>query len=261
MKTTVYNIAIAVLAAAMLTACVFENDMSYPRIYAGITSFAVEGQKSSTIDGDTRTVQIVLGETADRTALKVTEAAISQEARCPDFPSAGDVIDLSGSVTYVLSTYQDYEWTVSATQPIERYVNCENSASAPIIDSDMKMAHVYVLVSQSLQDIGVFIEAFASASYHTVKDAYYEISLTLKYVNDPDSREMLQLMDSTVYVDAVNFLNNNGDNSIRLSTNALRSIYESGFNTVINKIDSWLEGDMERLERINGQVKELLGVS
>lgn len=114
---------------------------------------------------------------------------------------------------------------------------------------------------QSLQDIGVFIEAFASASYHTVKDAYYEISLTLKYVNDPDSREMLQLMDSTVYVDPVNFLNNNGDNSIRLSTNALRSIYESGFNTVINKIDSELEGDMERLERINGQVKELLGVS
>ena len=56
-------------------------------------------------------------------------------------------------------------------------------------------------------------------------------------------------------------LNNNGDNSIRLSTNALRSIYESGFNTVINKIDSELEGDMERLERINGQVKKLLGVS
>ena len=47
----------------MLTACVFENDMSYPRIYAGITSFAVEGQKSSTIDGDTRTVQIVLSGT------------------------------------------------------------------------------------------------------------------------------------------------------------------------------------------------------
>ena len=173
MKTTVYNIAIAVLAAAMLTACVFENDMSYPRIYAGITSFAVEGQKSSTIDGDTRTVQIVLGETADRTALKVTEAAISQEARCPDFPSAGDVIDLSGSVTYVLSTYQDYEWTVSATQPIERYVNCENSASAPIIDSEMKMAHVYVLVSQSLQDItitGMKLEKEGSEIYLVTRE-------------------------------------------------------------------------------------------
>ena len=140
---------------SMLQSCLFENDMSYPRVYANITAFGVEGQKSCTINTDARTVDIVLEETADITALTVTSRGLSDGARCPDFPEKGDMIDLSEPKKYILSTYQDYEWTISASQPIERYIHCENQGSAPVINPETKAALVYVVTGQSLYDLTI----------------------------------------------------------------------------------------------------------
>ena len=60
----------------LLTAFLFcesciENPLSYPRLAAEITAFELEGQKSLTIDASTRTVTVILKETADITSLKV----------------------------------------------------------------------------------------------------------------------------------------------------------------------------------------------
>lgn len=108
-----------------------------------------------------------------------------------------------------------------------------------------------------LQKIGIFIEAYASESYRTTKNAYYEVALTGRYVNDTDSIEMLAIMDSTVYVDPVNMFNNNGDNSIHLSTNALREVYASGSNTVINTIEKYINSDTQIVENINKAFKNI----
>ena len=154
MKTLKY-ILICMGMMSMLQSCLFENDMSYPRVYANITAFGVEGQKSCTINTDARTVDIVLEETADITALTVTSRGLSDGARCPDFPEKGDMIDLSEPKKYILSTYQDYEWTISASQPIERYIHCENQGSAPVINPETKAALVYVVTGQSLSDLTI----------------------------------------------------------------------------------------------------------
>lgn len=150
LRTTAFCIALLAVQS-----CLFENDMSYPRVYANVTAFAVEGQEACTINTDARTVDLVLEETAYMNALTVTQSEISAEARCPDFPSVGDVLDLTGPRKYVLSTYQDYEWTISASQPIERYITCENQGSSPIIDAQEKTALVNVVETQSLQSVTV----------------------------------------------------------------------------------------------------------
>ena len=49
--------------------------------------------------------------------------------------------------------------------------------------------------------IGIFLEAFASESYATVKPAYYEVALTEKYMNDEESKQMLNLVIDSLYID------------------------------------------------------------
>lgn len=154
MKMMKYMLTAAACVLA-LQSCLIENDMSYPRVYANVTAFAVEGQESCTINTDSQTVSIVLEETAYINSLKVTQSDISDEATCPDFPKVDDILDLTEPKKYTLSTYQDYEWTISATQPIERYITCENQGSSPIINNDSKTALVYVVESQSLQSVTI----------------------------------------------------------------------------------------------------------
>lgn len=148
-----YPLAAAVLL--ILPSCLIKNEMSYPRVRADVLAFAVEGQKSCTINTDTRRVDIVLEETAYSNSLKVTESLVSVDTSGTGFPAAGDIIDLSEPRTYTLRTYQDYEWTIAATQPIERYIRCENQGSSPIIDPVMKTANVFVVDNQSLQSVTI----------------------------------------------------------------------------------------------------------
>ena len=151
-----YGQMLAMAAAALLAqSCLIENDMSYPRILANVIAFAVEGQESCSIDADSRTVTIVLEETADPASLKVTESAVSEGVSSTDFPKADAIIDLTETRTYTLSTYQDYIWTVTAVQPVDRYIRCENQGSSPIINPEMRIANVFVLESQSLQHLTI----------------------------------------------------------------------------------------------------------
>ena len=108
----------------MILLCVscIENPLSYPRVKADITAFAVEGQKSVSIDADKMTVNIILKETADIDSIRVKEYAYS-EAAVPAY-ELPELLDLREPVKIAFSTYPDqsYEWTIQAEQPIDRYV-------------------------------------------------------------------------------------------------------------------------------------------
>lgn len=146
------HIAAAFIAVYAAVSCTFSNDMSYPRLQGQITAFAVEGQKSVSISAETQTVDVLLEETADITSLKVTEYAISEKTVADK--EIGPVIDLSDPVVLMLDTYpgQSYEWTISASQPIERYVNCTGLIEAEF-DAENLTAIVYVTERQSLENI------------------------------------------------------------------------------------------------------------
>ena len=140
MRKTGYLTLLAALS--FLVTCVFENDMSYPPLQGQITAFAVEGQKSVEINTETQTVDVLLEETADIDALKVLDFAISEKTTTDFVPGA--FIDLSKPVDVLLNTYpgQEYLWTISASQPIERYVRCSG-----LIDAVFNVKNQTILLS------------------------------------------------------------------------------------------------------------------
>ena len=49
--------------------------------------------------------------------------------------------------------------------------------------------------------VGAVLEALASESYKTVTPAYYETALKYKYMSDPESWKMLDLIYENIYID------------------------------------------------------------
>ena len=105
-----------------------------------------------------------------------------------------------------------------------------------------------------LTEISQFLECFASESYHIIKPAFYDKALTLQYVSDPDSVEMLDMIGSNVVVDPVNIYNN-----LPFNTTTFRGIYASGDNTVSSMLASQVENGRlrEAVEEINNAYRAL----
>ena len=143
-----------VLSCVMLFhSCLIENDMSYPRVSAEFTAFEVEGQESVTIDAQKRTIDIVLSETADITDLRITNIGFTEQTRCTPALSVGSSLDLTEPDTVSLSIYQDYEWIISATQPIERYIRCTGQIGDAVLDVVNHKAQVYISAAYDLTKV------------------------------------------------------------------------------------------------------------
>ena len=178
------NLAYAGLMALLLTAaqsCKIENDIPYPTVVSDIEAFEVEGQCASPDNGNTaatintanRTVSLYVDDTVDLTQLRVTRFNVSNDATirpdtaaCADpalFPSHGfdapdnladTRVDFSQPVNFVLHTYQDYVWTVSVTQIIERTIDIAGQTRA-VVDPETRTAIVYVSAGQDRSNLQV----------------------------------------------------------------------------------------------------------
>ena len=103
------------------------------------------------------------------------------------------------------------------------------------------------LPEERIGNIGLFLEAFASESFQTVKPAYYEIALTGKYVNDEESIQMLNLITDSLYIDpAILYI---GMSPINVTT--LRTILNSGQNTTASTIEKSMKMMNKFIEKIN----------
>ena len=139
-------------AVLTLVSCI-ENPLNYPLHKAEITAFEVEGQKSVSIDAAKQTVNIVLQENAEISALPVLKYAFTESAvPSEQLPS---VLDLTQPIKISYQTYPDqsYEWTIQAIQPIERYVKCDNMIGEAEFDLEKRQILAYFPEEQALSDI------------------------------------------------------------------------------------------------------------
>ena len=83
-----------------------------------------------------------------------------------------------------------------------------------------------------IDDLGIFLEAYASESYNRVKPAYYEVALTSKYVKDEQSVAMLDRIVNSVAIDPINLY----CVSFNFTSANIRAVHESGTNTVNSMI-------------------------
>ena len=139
---------------AMLAVSCFPNDMSLPRILAQFTKLEVKGGVETVINTDDRTVSIVVNEEVELSSLEVETVTLNEKAyfTAGDFPK---VLDLSSPMEVMLSMYQDYDWTLTASQPVERYFRCTNQIGNAEFDVPSRVVRVYVSQSQSLDRLEV----------------------------------------------------------------------------------------------------------
>lgn len=112
----------AFVCAAAAVSCM-ENDTPPPTIKGTILKFEVEGQKGVSFDVVGRTVSVELSETVDPRKVRITRLELNETGKCE--LAVGDEIDLTSPLTVVVETRAKYEWTIRASQTIERSFKIE----------------------------------------------------------------------------------------------------------------------------------------
>lgn len=163
--------------ACLCTGCI-ENDIPYPHIEGVIQEFQVEGMSGDAVfNNQARTIEVTVGEEVFIDSLPVVRLVANAEshvypdsAACvkasnfPDFSfqsvdelpgNANTAIDFTRPVRFLLQTYQDYTWTVTVKQNIERIIEVENQAGSPQIDEQNHIVIIYVTEDTDLHQIKI----------------------------------------------------------------------------------------------------------
>lgn len=134
---------IAFTLPALLTACI-KNDLPYPRIQQNILTLAAEGESSSAaIDEANLTAVVYLGEEVNPHEVSFTEFTYSEGAEASVNLMEG-TYDLTQPLQVTLSLYQEYTWTITAVQEIERNLTVAGQIGETVIDVPGKRIVLYV---------------------------------------------------------------------------------------------------------------------
>ncbi len=140
---------ISCIALAM-SGCI-RNDLDYPVVYGGFTSFEVEGAKTVEIDKNNYVVTVDLQEGADKDHVKVKGYTLTEmSVPSKDIP---EYLDLTEPFEVTLSTYQDYNWKIVGKQNIVRYVTCDKQVGDAAFNEENHTVILSVTEDQPLASI------------------------------------------------------------------------------------------------------------
>ena len=137
----------------LLGSCL-KNDIPYPHIEAEFLSMEAEGEISAAvIDNDNRNVTLNLGETVDLSNVNILTYKVTDGANLSHMITNG--IDLTEPFNVILTLYQEYHWTITANQSIERYISVQGQVGESIIDVPGKRVIVYVTKNTPLSSVKI----------------------------------------------------------------------------------------------------------
>lgn len=153
-----------ILLAIFAGSCI-ENDLPYPWVQPNVTVFEVERTdqeghellaSATVIDSADRTITLHLSEWANIEAVRVTEFELSEGSVLIAPESLPSSIDLSQPFAMTLGLYdRTFEWTIRATQEIERYFTIGSQISTSVIDPENHTVKALVPTGQPLDAIQV----------------------------------------------------------------------------------------------------------
>lgn len=153
MKTFLKYLFTSAVLVCLVSGCI-NNDVPYPVIKAEIVNFKVKGQKGdANINTADRTVIVDLEDTVQMNNVEVLQFEVSDSASVS--PQMTPYLDLSGPKQFTLSLYQDYVWTISATQTIDRYIEVENQVGSAVFDEHSKIVIVSVARTSDLGNMQI----------------------------------------------------------------------------------------------------------
>ena len=130
------------------------NDIPYPKVVPHVLSLDVQDALSVDIDQQTQTITVYVSETTDLRQVNVRSVSFDSELAKPSVQLSG-MLDLSQPLEFTVSTYQDYQWTIRAERPIERYFTVAGQIGSSVIDPQNCRAVAMVAEATDLSDITV----------------------------------------------------------------------------------------------------------
>ena len=132
----------ALTLAALFGGCI-KNDLPYPVVEIVFEAVEAEGlDGAADINLAQRTVTLPLLETTDIRNVEISQATITEGGSSSvAFPGT---FDLRAPLYTTLSLYQDYAWSIVATQTIDRYFNVRKQVGTALIDPANRTATAYV---------------------------------------------------------------------------------------------------------------------
>ena len=115
-----------------LAGCI-HNDLPYPVVVPNITSMTVQDAVKVDIDYEAHLVTVYVSETTDLRKVVIQSVAFDIDFTKPSIELLG-VHDLTSPLKFQLSTYQDYDWTIKAVRPVERYFTVAGQIGSSAID-------------------------------------------------------------------------------------------------------------------------------
>ncbi|MGL5682269.1 MAG: PCMD domain-containing protein [Marinifilaceae bacterium] len=168
MKLGLYIICLLTMAGCI------SNDIPLPVIYGNVEKIEFRGQEQCVINTQNRTVTVTLADTVDiQNVLLKSLAVTAKPAREHEILieattnlATDTVLNLSNPITFTISTYQEYQWTIIAEQNINYSFTVENQVGDEVVNVKDKMVKVYVPLDQDLTNMTV-IEAILGPSIAT----------------------------------------------------------------------------------------------
>lgn len=165
----------ALIFMVLTCAGCIENDIPYPILKGSITSIQASGQISAPVINEAeQTVELFLADSVDLRKVRILNFEVSNEAVVT--PEISSTIDLTQPAVYTLTTYQEYVWTITANQTIERYIKVENQVGQAVFDTNSKIVIVYVSSDSDLSNIRILDMKLGPQgstiipNYETIKD-------------------------------------------------------------------------------------------
>lgn len=131
-----------------------KNDLPLPVVTPRIVSMEVEGATSVEINSEQRIVYVTLDEVTDITKVNIHSISFEDDRTTTSFDTTV-AHNLSQPVTLTLSIYQDYEWRIVTTQPIERYFTVADQVGSTEMDEINRRVLVYVKSNVDKRNVSV----------------------------------------------------------------------------------------------------------
>ena len=141
--------------AIALTGCI-QNDLPYPHIQPNFTDIEVSNLLSApVIDSISRNITLKFDEAADLENILIESYRLNPEGSRVVSPDLGKSLDLSEPLNVTVALYQDYVWTITAVQNIERYFSVGSQIGSSVIDPVTHTVTAYVPEGMDMTQISV----------------------------------------------------------------------------------------------------------
>lgn len=190
---------------ALLPGCI-KNDIPYPRIPQMILSLAAEGESlPAVIDDENLKATVYLNEDVDIRAVGFSEFTMTEGAECSTDLLSG-TFDLASPINIVLSRYQDYTWTITAVQEIERYLTIEGQIGQTVIDVPGRRVIVRIAEQENLAYLNLTSIKLGPAGITTLSPDVKPGRINLVRPLDIDVTAHGRTERWTVYAEKVDFV-------------------------------------------------------